>query len=407
MAHLECVQVSKKYRIRQDEATPKSLVARFRQRLRPRSNEFWALRDVSFQVGQGESLGVIGRNGAGKSTLLKLLSGITAPTLGQITIRGRIAALLEVGSGFHQELTGRENMFLSGSILGMRRAEIVSKFDAIVDFAEVRPFIDVPVKRYSSGMYVRLGFSIAAHLDPDILLLDEVLAVGDASFQQKCRERILGLRRNGTTVVFISHDLAAVEEVCDRVLLLDRGQIVSSGKPEDIVAQYQRTAAAVHQATDPGLNVGRKKAHIRSVRFMDGQGAECPVFRTGYPMKIRLEYVALEQVQAAHLSLYFHSPDGILYSQLTTRVTLGYMDLAQGSAAVEFVCPELGLQPGIYSVDATIETADSIDPVERLWRCVTIRVDAGHLVRGLFYTAHQCHVEAVSAALPLPVNRLP
>jgi ABC-2 type transport system ATP-binding protein len=392
MTHLECAQVSKKYRIRQDEAIPKSLLARFRQRLRSRSNEFWALRDITFQVEQGESLGIIGRNGAGKSTLLKLLSGITAPTMGRITIHGRIAALLEVGSGFHPELTGRENLYLSGSILGMRRAEIARKFDAIVEFAEVSPFIDVPVKRYSSGMYVRLGFSIAAHLDPDILLLDEVLAVGDASFQLKCRERIHGLRRNGTTVVFISHDLPAVEELCDRVLLLDRGQIIAGGKPEEIVTQYLKTAAFLHPPDTEAVAAGPRRARLGALRLQDGSGGEGSVFRTGFPMKVRVHYDALEPIRAAHFSVYFYSPDGVLHSHLTSRVTHGYLDVEQGSGTVEFSCAELGLQPGIYNLDATIETADSIDPVDRLRHCLTMRVDPGHAVRGLFYTAHQCQV---------------
>ena len=231
MPHLEFDRVSKKYRIKESDASPSSVMASLAE-ARNRQNEFWALRDVSFQVEEGECLGVIGPNGAGKSTILKLLSSITAPTLGRITIRGRIAALLEVGSGFHQELTGRENVFLSGSILGMRRAEIARKLDDIVDFADVRPFIDAPVKRYSSGMYVRLGFSIAAHLEPDILLLDEVLAVGDAAFQQKCRERIQDLRRRHDHRFSFSHDLAAVEEVCDRVLLLNHpARLSPAAKP--------------------------------------------------------------------------------------------------------------------------------------------------------------------------------
>ena len=401
MAHLECAQVSKKYRIRQDEAGSGSLVARLRQSLRPRSNEFWALRDISFQVEHGESLGVIGPNGAGKSTLLKILSGITAPTLGQITIRGRIAALLEVGSGFHPELTGRENVFLSGSILGMRRAEIARKFDAIVDFAEVRPFIDVPVKRYSSGMYVRLGFSIAAHLDPDILLLDEVLAVGDASFQQRCRERIHGLRRSGTTIIFISHDLVAVEEVCERVMLLNRGQILASGKAEDIVAQYQKMAAVQHAAEGRVFGAGGEKARIRSVRLSDETGSESPIFRTGFPLHVRLEYDVLEPLRDAQLSVYFYAPDNILHCQLTTVATQGYLDLSPGAGSVEFRCPELGLQPGIYSLDVTIETANSIDPVERLRQCMTIRVDPGRLARGLFYATQFCSLTSASeVALP-------
>jgi lipopolysaccharide transport system ATP-binding protein len=205
--------VGKRYQLRL--AAPPSLRL-WRQRVR---REFWALRDVSFDVQRGEILGIVGPNGAGKSTLFKLLSGITAPTTGEIRYRGRLAALIEVGSGFHPELTGRENVYLSGTILGMRRAEIAAKLDQIVEFAGVREFIDTPTKWYSSGMYVRLGFAVAAHLDPDILLIDEVLAVGDEAFQQQCYERLHVLRSAGTTIVMISHDLRAIEQLCQRALL--------------------------------------------------------------------------------------------------------------------------------------------------------------------------------------------
>ena len=203
---------------------------------------FWALRDLSFDVIRGEAFGVIGPNGAGKSTLLKLLAGITTPTSGRIEIRGRLSALIEIGSGFHPELSGRENVYLSGSILGMRRREIAAKFDQIVEFAGVAPFIDMPVKWYSSGMYVRLGFSIAAHLDPDILLIDEVLAVGDAAFQERCLARIRALRRSGTTAILISHDLSAIEQLCDRVMLLERGQAIEYGDPQAVVTAYRHRA---------------------------------------------------------------------------------------------------------------------------------------------------------------------
>ena len=209
--------------------------------------EVVALRDISFSVGKGEALGIVGPNGSGKSTLLKLLAGITAPTEGEIVINGRLSALIEVGSGFHPELSGRENVFLSGAILGMKRREIVEKFDRIVEFAGVTPFIDVPVKWYSSGMYVRLGFAIAAHLNPDILLIDEVLAVGDMGFQEQCLARIRELRANGTTIVFISHDLSAVGQLCDRALLIEGGSLVSAGEPAQVIEEYRRRFV-IHEA---------------------------------------------------------------------------------------------------------------------------------------------------------------
>src|SRR5438477_3863428 len=207
--------------------------------------DFWALKDVSFEVQRGEVVGIIGRNGAGKSTLLKILSRITEPTEGRVTIKGRVASLLEVGTGFHQELTGRENIFLNGAILGMSRVEIKRKFDEIVAFAEVEKFLDTPVKRYSSGMYVRLAFAVAAHLEPEILVVDEVLAVGDAEFQKKCLGKMRDVStKEGRTVLFVSHNMLAVQKLCTRGLLFEKGCIRASGHINDIVADYVSTGAS-------------------------------------------------------------------------------------------------------------------------------------------------------------------
>src|SRR5215210_5787743 len=252
MIDLQFKRVSKKYRIRRDMDGNASTVRKLLS-IRKRREDFWALKDVSFDVHRAEALGIIGHNGAGKSTILKLLSRITTPTNGEIMINGRLSALIEVGSGFHPELTGRENIYLNGSILGMMRREITKKLESIVEFAELRQFIDTPVKRYSSGMYVRLGFSIAAHLDPDILLLDEVLAVGDAAFQQKCLGRILDLKRAGKTIVFISHDLGAVERLCDRVLLMRRGEIEADGDPRETIALYESSSRQLHAQERVGI----------------------------------------------------------------------------------------------------------------------------------------------------------
>src|SRR5215471_17447353 len=200
--------------------------------------EFWALKDVSFEVKEGEVIGIIGRNGAGKSTLLKILSRITEPTEGRARLRGRVGSLLEVGTGFHPELTGRENIFLNGAILGMKRAEITRRFDEMVAFAGVERFIDTPVKRYSSGMYLRLAFAVAAHLEPEILLVDEVLAVGDAAFQKKCLGRMSEVAREGRTVLFVSHNLPSIEKLCQRVIVVDGGQMVMQGDPVACIASY-------------------------------------------------------------------------------------------------------------------------------------------------------------------------
>jgi ABC-type polysaccharide/polyol phosphate transport system ATPase subunit len=243
---VEADALSKRYRIGQLHAaygTLRESLTRSAKRLTGREHghdtkEIWALRDVSFRVDEGEVLGVIGRNGAGKSTLLKVLTRITTPTAGRAVIRGRVGSLLEVGTGFHPELTGRENIFLNGSILGMKRRDIQRKLDEIVEFSGIPKFIDTPVKRYSSGMYVRLAFSVAAHLEPEILLVDEVLAVGDAEFQQRCLGRMEDLSGTGRTVLFVSHNMQAVNQLCDRAILLEGGALTLDGSPSDVITRY-------------------------------------------------------------------------------------------------------------------------------------------------------------------------
>jgi ABC-type polysaccharide/polyol phosphate transport system ATPase subunit len=385
MIDLSFERVSKRYWIQSEAEWRRSgLLARV-QSLRAQKKDFWAVKDVSFEVRRGESLGIIGHNGAGKSTILKLLSNITTPTHGEITINGRLSALLEVGSGFHPELTGRENIYLSGSILGMRRAEITSKLDSIIDFSGVRPFIDVPVKRYSSGMYVRLGFSITAYLDPDILLLDEVLAVGDMAFQDKCKKRIGELHRRGTTLVFISHDLTAVRNLCQRVLLLQQGEIVAAGSPDEIIHRYTKTAK-FHQASQ--IYGKRRVAEITNVGFYDGRAKLSTSFLTGDPLTAHLEYLIHDEIRDGSVSLYFLSSDGNIAAQWTTSLNGVGLDLQRGLGSVEFSCLELGLQPGVYQIDACVEDAGTKEVFEWQHGCTSIHVDSGKKIQGNFYMPH-------------------
>ncbi len=255
-------------------------------------DEFWALRDISFEVEEGQILGVIGRNGAGKSTLLKILSQITAPTTGSARIRGRVSSLLEVGTGFHPELTGRENIFLNGTILGMSRAEIRRKLDDIVDFSGVRKFIDTPVKRYSSGMYVRLAFSVATHLEPEILIVDEVLAVGDAEFQKKCLGRMKDVAGGGRTILFVSHNLAAVANLCDKAALLVGGRLETIGSVKETVDTYMSTASrlAAQQVSDRDDRQGNGRIRIQEVVLLNDAGAVGNMFVCGGEMSIALRY---------------------------------------------------------------------------------------------------------------------
>lgn len=322
--------------------------ARWWRRFRRPTRDFWALQDINLQVCAGEALGVIGHNGAGKSTLLKVLTGITSPTAGELRIQGRIAALLEVGSGFHPELTGRENIFLSGTILGMTRAEIHRQLDNIIDFAEVRPFIDLPVKRFSSGMFVRLGFSIAAHLDPDVLLLDEVLAVGDSSFQQKCLTHVRKMRDSGVTIVFISHDLKAVEQLCPRTILLRSGRIVYDGTTENTIRAYQDV-----RGTDSGIRRVRHahmRLEIRRIRCLDDEGRDLDHGQTGAPAIVRVEYLASEDVRGVAFTVAFWTSGLQIRTKLTTPPGQE-IDVRAGSGAVEFRCDALLMRPDLYQIE--------------------------------------------------------
>ena len=263
---------------------------RFRQLRSGTEKEFWALRDVAFQVKAGEVIGIVGPNGAGKSTLLKILSRITAPTEGWVELDGRVSSLLEVGTGFHPELTGRENVFLNGAILGMFRAEIRRKFDDIVAFAELEEFIDTPVKHYSSGMYVRLAFSVAAHLEPEILIVDEVLSVGDLHFRNRCLGRMKDLRQEGRTVLFVSHDLTSVRQLCTRALLLNGGHLVDDGDPDTITRRYERLYQDDAQA-EGGVATRVNpppRFHLRRVELRNLAGAPARVFDAGDIMEIHL-----------------------------------------------------------------------------------------------------------------------
>ncbi len=252
----------------------------FRQRNKLKNNEFWALKDISFKVVPGEVIGIIGRNGAGKSTLLKILSQITPPTKGEIILRGRVASLLEIGTGFHPELTGRENIFLNGAILGMRRTEIKEKFSQIVEFAEINKFLDTPVKHYSSGMYLRLAFTVAAHLEPEILLIDEVLAVGDAQFQKKCLGKMKEVSNQGRTVLFVSHNMEAIKNLCSRCLYLDKGRILSKGNAEKMVNLYiDNTANHLWSVKNPSRRGGSGGARIKKVWFTDSNGKKITAIR--------------------------------------------------------------------------------------------------------------------------------
>jgi lipopolysaccharide transport system ATP-binding protein len=314
--------------------------------------EFWALRDVSFEVRRGEVLGIIGRNGAGKSTLLKILSRITEPAVGRIRLRGRVASLLEVGTGFHPELSGRENVYLNGAILGMTRAEIRQRFDAIVEFAEVERFIDTPVKRYSSGMYVRLAFSVAAHLEPDILIIDEVLAVGDASFQRKCLGKLESATRSeGRTILFVSHNLAAVRQLCSRALLLQGGRLVADGTPTETIGQYMRLMPASRGGATYRHIAGDGRVRISALRFDHATTGVEPVYAIFENITLAIDFDVKSEIEAAEFFLLIYAEDGECLAATFQRDTSPFARPGVGPGTVKVTFKNT-FAPGRYLVSA-------------------------------------------------------
>jgi lipopolysaccharide transport system ATP-binding protein len=346
-----------RYRTLRD--TLSSAVPRLRRRssgLEASQRTFEALKDVSLEIKQGEVVGVIGHNGAGKSTLLKILARITEPTTGHAEIRGRLASLLEVGTGFHHELTGRENVYLNAAILGMPRAETARKFDDIVAFAEIDKFIDTPVKYYSSGMYLRLAFAVAAHLDPDIILVDEVLAVGDARFQEKCLNKMHDVSQQGRTVLFVSHNMPAVARLCERVILIDAGTVAMEGPSAQVVSAYLRKSSgssAASEWTDASTAPGRDVAIARAVRVRNDSGAVTEAFDIRHPVRIEIEYDVLKPGCALSAHFALSNADGRMAAVETDPQWRG-APRPVGRYVTRAVIPGNLLNEGSYFVSAGV-----------------------------------------------------
>lgn len=341
---------------------------RLRGEAQATTEEFWALKDINVDIQPGEVVGIIGRNGAGKSTLLKILSRITKPTKGRVAINGRVGSLLEVGTGFHPELTGRENIFLNGSILGMSQKEIQSKFDEIVEFAEVAKFLDTPVKRYSSGMYVRLAFAVAAHLEPEILIIDEVLAVGDSHFQRRCLGKMQDVASTGRTVIFVSHNMTAVENLCDRVVLLQRGGVKQIGAFEDVVPHYydaQDTidSDSVSSARSPGMT-----PTITDVSVVGNEGQVGSSLVSGGKCSFRIKYKSKTPIVQPRFSVVFETLTGQrLFIAQTGLQVPALEDFESCEGSIECEMPELRIIPGTYAVTVGCASAgNQLDLLERV-----------------------------------------
>lgn len=341
----------------------------FRKHAEPAREEFWALDGVSFDIQRGDRMGIIGRNGAGKSTLLKIVSRITEPTRGWVGLNGRVASLLEVGTGFHPELTGRENVFINGSILGMSRAEVRRRFDEIVAFAEVEKFLDTPVKQFSSGMRVRLAFAVAAHLDSEILIVDEVLAVGDAQFQQKCLGRMGEISRSeGRTVLFVSHNMAAIDALCDRVLLLTSGKVARVGVSGEVISHY---LTLMSNAARESL-AAHATSNIKAVALQNRDGIETTTFAAGDDILFDIDLFHADYIDTPRVSIGIHTMAGerlvTIHTDIQNNRTWGF----QGEKRIRAVWHGNRLVPGTYRVDVSLWGSDA--EIETLPGCVELEI---------------------------------
>jgi ABC-type polysaccharide/polyol phosphate transport system ATPase subunit len=339
-----------------------SIIAAFRRRRR-QQQQLWAVRDVTFDVLAGESVGLIGRNGSGKSTLLKLAAGIIRPTTGRVLVGGRLGALLELGAGFHPDLTGRENIILNASILGLSRQDVLRCYDAIVAFSELEEFIDVPVKHYSSGMYMRLGFSVAVHVNPDILIVDEILAVGDQNYQEKCIERIFEMKRDGVTVIMVSHQLETMRSLCSRLIWLEHGAVKAAGPADEVIARYlQFSQRQAHGEVGYGLGEsgpfrrwGTAEIEITGVRLLDGNGEEQELFSTGEPMTVQIEYTVHQPVTEPEFGLAIYRHDGVHVNGSNNRLArLPISASRPGAAVVRYRAKALPLLPALYRLTVAV-----------------------------------------------------
>ncbi len=324
--------------------------------------DFWALRDVSFEIPRGARVGILGRNGAGKSTLLKLLSRITEPTSGQIKINGRVASLLEVGTGFHPELTGRENIFLNGAILGMSRREVRSKFDEIVAFAEVERFLDTPVKRYSSGMYVRLAFAVAAHLEPEILIVDEVLAVGDSQFQKKCLGKMEDVSKGGRTVLFVSHNMAAIGQLCDTAVMLERGGVSFVGSAPVAIARYLQSSDDLPNPADLtriSRRNGDHRVFFEEVSFITDSGRLSKQFSMGESITIRIVFRSSIPLEGRAMSVAIGTDDGLPLCNMVNSDSAFDLKGGPGLHTIEIAIEDVRLYPGRFLVSMWAGSRDS------------------------------------------------
>lgn len=386
--------VSVRYRVpRERVATLKEHAIRLAQR-RLTAQDFFALRDVNLDVMRGQVVGLIGKNGAGKSTLLKVIARVLRPTQGRVWVKGQVAPLLEFGAGFHPELTGRENVFLNGALLGFSRAQMNEKFARIVEFAELGDFIDAPLRTYSSGMVARLGFAVATDIEPQILILDEVLSVGDAAFQKKSFERIQSFRASGATILFVTHNLDAVKKMCTRAVWLDQGRVVADGSPEAILDQYlaRDQVQEAHRLADqlerePQTRWGTRQIEITRVRLTDAHGAEKTIFQTGDTLVLHLDYLAHHPIAAPVFGMAIHRQDGLHVAGPNTAFDGLTLPTLQGAGSISFTLARLPLLEGLYTISVAVVNQDDSEMFDYHDRAYPFRVENDPSTQGERYGA--------------------
>jgi lipopolysaccharide transport system ATP-binding protein len=348
----------------QPQSVQETLISVFGRRQKHTKKDLWAVQDLSFNLYPGQALGIIGRNGSGKSTVLKLIARILRPTSGQVTVHGRVSALLELGAGFHPDLTGRENIALNASVLGLSQQDVAEKFDQIVAFSELGEFIDMPVKHYSSGMYMRLGFSVAIHVDPDILIIDEILAVGDQAFQTKCIDRIHEMHQSGVSIVFISHNLSIVQRMCSSLIWLENGHMRASGPTEEVANQYKYQSdttvgrqLAAESARRSFNRWGSGEIEITGVRFLNANGVEQAYFQTGDEMTIEIAYMAHKPIIRPEFGLAIFRQDGVQVNGPNSQLAGLDIGTVEGPGIIRYKIKNLPLLPTLYQVTTAIHNA--------------------------------------------------
>ena len=359
-----------------------------------RKHEFWALDDISFKVKKGETLGIIGPNGSGKTTLLKLLNGIFWPDKGKISIKGKVGALIEVGAGFHPLLTGRENIYINAAILGMTKEETDKKFDAIVEFADIGDFLDVPVKHYSSGMFVRLGFAVAVHCEPDILLVDEVLAVGDVDFQSKSFKKMQEILNRGVSIVFVSHNMDAVRRICKKVIFLNHGKSIDSGESEKMILKYEKDMfLSAHEDFGDLNKIAQKKiqrrgtgeAQITKVNILDKDGRAKSIFKMGEKIVIQIHYFASKRIYRPIFLVGIRDTNGTYCVEADSEKDEFNLDFISGKGSVTIVFDNFNLASGTYMMSVALRIKGAVDYVDILKHALHFYVESSHYMKGLFY----------------------